>query len=324
MWRLAALVCSLLFALSGLASAQSDLQGYPSKNVTVIVPFVPSGATDIVARVVAGALSIKWGAPVVTENISGAAGTIGARRVAIAPTDGYTLMVSPPGPVTYNNLLYSQLSYEPRDFTPITVLAKTPLALLVRRDLPVNSVQELIAYAKANPGKMSFGSSGIGSTLQLAGIRFEQLVGIKMVHVAYRGEGGVLTDLIGGHIDILFGTLSSALPFYRAGKLKMLAVADKERSSAVPEVPTMIEAGVPNFVSLAWYALVAPPNTPKQLQEKINRDVVAILRDETIRQKLQQLLLEPVGGSTLDTANFFASEAVVWGAVIKKAKIPAQ
>ena len=185
-------------------------------------------------------------------------------------------------------------------------------------------MQELIAYAKANPGKLSFGSSGVGSTLHLAGVQFEQFAGIQMVHVPYRGEGAVLTDLIGSHVDIFFGTLSTALPFYRAGKLKMLAVADKERSSAVPDVPTMIEAGVPNFVSTAWYALVAPPNTPKQLQEKINRDAVATLRDETIKQKLQQLLLEPVGGSPSDTASFFASEAEVWGAVIKKAKIPAQ
>jgi tripartite-type tricarboxylate transporter receptor subunit TctC len=324
MWRLAALVCSLLFALNGLASAQSDLQGYPSKSVTIIVPSAPGGATDIVARVVAGALSIKWGVPVVTENISGAASNIGARRAAISPPDGYTLLVSPPAMVTFNKLLYSQLGYEPGDFTPITVLAKTPLALLVRRDLPVNSVQELIAYAKANPGKLSFGSSGVGTTLHLAGIRFGQLAGIELLHSPYRGELLVLNDLMGGHIDIFFGTLSTALPFYRAGKLKMLAVADKERSSAVPEVPTMIEAGVPNFVSFAWYALVAPPNAPKQLQEKINRDVVAILHDETIRQKLQRLLLEPAGGSTSDTVNFFASEAEVWGAVIKKAKIPAQ
>ena len=216
------------------------------------------------------------------------------------------------------------MGYEPWEFTPITVLVKTPLALLVRRDLPVNSVQELIAYAKANPGKLSFGSSGVGTTLHLAGIRFGQLAGIELLHSPYRGELLVLNDLMGGHIDIFFGTLSTALPFYRAGKLKMLAVAEMERSSAVPEVPTMIEAGVPNFVSFAWYALVAPPNAPKQLQEKINRDVVAILHDETITQKLQPLMLEPVGRSSSDTANFFTSEAEVWGAVIKKAKISPQ
>jgi tripartite-type tricarboxylate transporter receptor subunit TctC len=161
MRRLAALVCTLLFAFGGLASAQSDLQGYPSKSVTIIVPVAPCGATDIAARVVANALSTKWGVPVVTENISGGAMNIGARRAAISPPDGYTLLVSPPAPVTFNKLLYSQLGYEPGDFTPITVLVKTPLALLVLRDLPVNSVQELIAYAKANPGKLSFGSSGL-------------------------------------------------------------------------------------------------------------------------------------------------------------------
>jgi len=306
------------------ASAQSDPQHYPSKRVTIIVPSAPGGATDVVARVVADPLSIKWGVPVITENVSGAASNIGARRVAISPPDGYTLLVSPPPLVTYNKLLYSELDYEPGNFTPITVLAKTPHALLVRPDLPVNSVQELIAYAKANPGQLTFGSSGVGTTLHLAAIRFEQSVGVKLLHVPYGGELLVLNDLMGGHIDMFFGTFSTALPFYRAGKLKMLAITDKERSSVVPEVPTMIEAGVPDFVSSAWYALVAPPNTPKQLQEKINRDVVAILRDETIRQKLQELLLEPAGSSPSDTARFFASEAEVWGTVIKKADIPAR
>ncbi len=324
MRRSAALVCSLLFALSGLASAQSDLQDYPSRSVRIIVPVAAGGATDIVARIVADKLSIKWGVPVVTENIAGGALNIGAGRAGNSPPDGYTLLVSPPAPVTFNKLLYSQLSYEPGDFTPITVLAKTPNTFLVRRDLPVNSVRELIAYAKANPDKLTYGSSGVGTTLHLAAARFEQLAGIKLVHVPYRGELLVLNDLMAGHIDIFFGTLSSALPFYRADKLKILAVAEKERSPELPEVPTMIEAGVPGFVSSAWYALVAPPNTPKPLQEKINRDVVAILRDETIRQKLHQLLLEPADGSPSETATFFASEAEVWGAVIKDAKIPSQ
>ena len=236
-----------------------------------------------------------------------------------AAPDGYTLMVTPPSPVSINHLLYSDLNYDPRQFVAVALLAKIPNALVVRNDLPAKDVHELIAYAKANPGKLTFGSQGAGSTAHLSASQLEVLAGIKMVHVPYRGALPALNDVIAGHIDMFFDTLTTSVPMWRAGKVRILAVASAERNASVPDLPTIAESGVPGFRSITWFVLVAPPGTPAAVVDRINRDVTAAFRELT--DKLRELRLEPMPGSPADAARFIADETRLWGKVIAEAHI---
>jgi len=274
--------------------------------------------------VVANKLSKMWGQPVVVENMPGAGLNLGATHVARAAPDGYTLLVAPMPPLSVNHLLYRDLQYQPNQFVPIAMLVQTPNTLIVKNDLPVKTVQEFIAYAKANPNKLTYGSQGLGSSAHLTIRLFESRAGIEMTHVPYRGEVPILNDIVAGHIDAFFGTLSTALPLYQGGKLKLLAVGSTERTKAAPELPTMIEAGLPGFRSTSWYALVAPPGTPSPIVQKINHEVVAALNDAEVRATLDKLLLEPVPGSPDDAAKFIARETEQWTKVIKDAGIPVQ
>jgi tripartite-type tricarboxylate transporter receptor subunit TctC len=310
---------SLLAVLSAAASAGAQ-ETYPSRPVRLVVPAPGGSTTDTLARIVADALSDKWGLPAVVENIGGGM-VVGAAQVYRASPDAYTLLVSPPAPIAFNQLLYRDLRYDPQQFVPVALLAKVPNAMVVRRDLPAGNVKELIAYAKANPGKLSYGSQGVGSTAHLSASQFEQMAGIRMVHVPYRGAMPALTDVIAGRIDMFFDTLATSVPMYRADKVKILAVGSSERSRVLPEVPTMEEQGLPGFRSVTWFAVVAPPQTPQALAEKINHDIVDILRRADIADKLDKLSLEPLIGSRADAGSFFAEEAQLWGKVIAAANI---
>jgi tripartite-type tricarboxylate transporter receptor subunit TctC len=316
---LAGICIAALAATTGRAQ-----EPYPTRVVKIVLPVLPGSTTDILARLIANALSQTWGKPVIVENMPGAAMNIGAEYVAHADPDGYVLLLCPPSPLAINQLLYPDLKYDPSKFVPIALLAKIPNVLAVRPDFPANSVAELVAYAKANPGKLTFASQGVGSTAHLSGSELEVLGGIKMVHVPYHGAQPALTDVMSGNVDMFFDTLTTSVPLYKAGKLKLLGVASDERSSAIPEVPTIAEAGIPGFRSITWFAIAGPPGLAAALADKINRDVGEILAKPEIVARIRDLRLEPMGGSTADMAKFVADETKLWDRVITEAHITLQ
>ena len=317
----AAALAFLAPALIGRAHAQ---EAYPTRTVRIVVPAAPGSTTDTLARIMADALAKSFAKPVIVENVAGGAMNAGATAVAHAAPDGYTLMVAPPAPLAFNDLLYRDLAYRPSAFVPITLLAKIPNLLVVRNDLPANSLAALIAYGKAHPGELSYASQGVGSTAHLSASQLEALAGISMVHVPYRGAQPALTDLMAARVDMFFDTPTTSAPLYRAGMLKILAVADLGRMAALPEVPTFSEAGLPGFRSITWFGLVAPPGTPTAIAVRINRDARAALSSTEVSDKLRLLSLDPGATSRPDTAKFFAEEAALWSTVIKEAKIEPQ
>jgi tripartite-type tricarboxylate transporter receptor subunit TctC len=319
--------------LAGLAAAagmalwsmpSTAQEPYPSRTVKIVIPSQPGSTTDTLARIVADQLSQKWGKAAIVENIPGGAMNIGALSVARAAPDGYTLMVAPPSPLSFNHLLYRDPGYEPTKFVPITMLAKIPNVLVVRKDLPATTLKQLIDYGKANPGKLSYASQGVGSTAHLSAAQLEARAGIKMVHVPYRGAQPALTDVVAGHVDMFFDTLATSVPLYRDNKVKLLGVADLKRAPAVPEIPTISEAGLPDFRSITWFGLVAPPATPAALAEKINRDVVEILQSKEVAEMLRKISLEAGATAPAETTRFFAEETALWSKVIKEAGIEPQ
>ena len=314
-WLLA-LVIAMLAAASGWAQ-----EAYPSKVVKVVVPSLPGSTTDILARLVAKELQDKWGKPVIVENMPGAATNLGSEYVARAAPDGYTLLLCPPSPLTVNQLLYHNLKYDPTKLVPVVMLAKIANILDVRPNFPATDLKGLIAYGKANPGKLTFASQGVGTTAHLSGSELEVLAGIKMVHVPYHGAQPALTDIMAGNVDMFFDTLATSVPLYRAGKLKILGVASAERSAAVPELPTIAEQGLPGFRSITWFAIAGPPGLPAALAEKINRDTDAVLHTPAIVQKLRAIELDPMGGSLADAKKFIGEETELWGRVIRESHI---
>ena len=319
--------------LAGLAAAagvalwsmpSTAQEPYPSRTVKIVIPSQPGSTTDTLARIVADQLSQKWGKAAIVENIPGGAMNIGALSVARAAPDGYTLMVAPPSPLSFNHLLCRDPGYEPAKFIPITMLAKIPNVLVVRKDLPATTLKQLIDYGKANPGKLSYASQGVGSTAHLSAAQLEARAGIKMVHVPYRGAQPALTDVVAGHVDMFFDTLATSVPLYRDNKVKLLGVADLKRAPAVPEIPTISEAGLPDFRSITWFGLVAPPATPAALAEKINRDVVEILQSKEVAEMLRKISLEAGATAPAETTRFFAEETALWSKVIKEAGIEPQ
>src|SRR6059058_4129998 len=284
---------SCFAAVIALTAAASVAQEpYPARTVKIVVPAVAGSTTDTLARIVADQLSQKWAKPTIVENIPGGAMNIGALSVARATPDGYTLLIAPPSPLSFNHLLYRDPGYEPTKFVPITMLAKIPNVLVVRNDLAVSSLKELIAYAKANPGKLSYASQGVGSTAHLSAAQLEVRAGIKMVHVPYRGAQPALTDVVAGHVDMFFDTLATSVPLYRDNKVKLLGVADLQRAAVIPDVPTFSEAGLHGFKSITWFGLVAPPATPTALTDKINGDVVELLKRKDVDKMLRNISLE--------------------------------
>jgi len=316
-----------LVAAAGVAlwaAASLAQEPYPARTVKIVVPSQPGSTTDTLARIIADQLSQKWGKTTIVENVPGGAMNIGAGNVARAAPDGYTLLIAPPSPLSFNHLLYREPGYEPSKFVPITLLAKIPNVLVVRKDLPASTLKELIAYGKANPGKLSYASQGVGSTAHLSAAQLEVQAGIEMVHVPYRGAQPALTDVVAGHVDMFFDTLATSVPLYRDNKVKLLGVADLQRAGVVPEIPTFSEAGLPGFKSITWFGLVAPPATSPALAEKINRDVVELLKSQEVGDMLRKISLEAGATSPADTARFFGEETALWSKVIKEAGIQPQ
>jgi len=325
MSRLAVVIWAAAAASVALCSPPSPAQeSYPSRTVKIVVPAVAGSTTDTLARILADQLSQKWGKPAIVENVPGGAMNIGALSVARATPDGYTLFIAPPSPLSFNHLLYRDPGYEPTKFVPITMLAKIANVLVVRNELAATTLRELIDYGRANPGKLSYASQGVGSTAHLSAAQLEVRAGIKMVHVPYRGAQPALTDVVAGHVDMFFDTLATSVPLYRDGKVKLLGVADLKRAGIVPEIPTISEAGLPGFKSITWFGLVAPPATPAALAERINRDVVEILHSTDVGQMLHRISLEPGATTPGETSRFFAEETSLWSKVIKEAGIEPQ
>ena len=309
-------------ALAAMLAAlpQADAQDYPSRPVKIIVPFPAGGTADVMPRLIGEWLSRKWGQPVVVENRTGAAGNIGAEAVAKAEPDGYTLLSAPPPPLVINQNLYPKLGFDPSEFVPIVIMARVPNALVVNPKLPLNSVAEVIAYAKANPGKLTSATQGNGTTSHLTSEMFQLMAGVKFQHVPYRGSAPALTDLVAGSVDLMFDNLGVSLPLVKGGQLKLLGVATPKRMASLPDVPTIAET-LPGFESAAWFAIVAPPKTPQAVVDKINADVNEALRQSDIVQRLTQLSAEPIGGTPQATAAYMREEIERWHKVIKAANV---
>jgi tripartite-type tricarboxylate transporter receptor subunit TctC len=313
------IVAAALIALVGLPElANAQAGAFPSKPIKFLIPFPAGGINDILARIIADKLQVTWGQPIVIENKTGAGGNIGADLASPAPPDGHTLFISPPGPLAINQTLYKRLTYKPEEFVPITVVGQVPNVTIVRKDLPVNSLAELVEHVRNNPGKVVFGSQGNGATPHLTANLFMTLTGTQMVHVPYRGETLVLQDMLGGHVDLFFGNVSAALALWREGKVKVLAVLDKNRTPNMPEVPTTAEAGMPALVSTGWFAMVGPPKMPAALQADIAKATNEVLAMPEIQGKFRAISVEPVGSSPAQTAAFIKEESVRWGEVIRK------
>jgi tripartite-type tricarboxylate transporter receptor subunit TctC len=308
--------------LAMLAASFACAQGtFPTRTVRFIVPFPGGGINDVLARIVGEKLQTRWGQPIVIENKTGAGGNIGAELAYQSEPDGYTLLLSPPGPLAVNQSLYKQLSYKPQEFVPITVVGSVPNVVIVRKELPVNSLKELIDYVRANPGKVTFGSQGNGATPHLTGMMFQGMTDTRMVHVPYRGENLVLNDMIGGHVDVFFGNIAAGGPPFRDGRVKILALADTRRSPVLPEIPTTAEAGLPGLVSTGWFALAAPPKTPQPLAAEIARAAVETIKTPDVQAKFRAASVEPVGNSPGEMAAFIAEETRRWSDIIKKNNI---
>lgn len=314
-----ALCLALLASTAALpAFAQAD---YPNKPVRFIVNFPPGGTVDVLTRTVAQKLSERFSQPFVVENRAGAGGNIGAHAVATAAPDGYTLLASPPGPLSINQYLYKDMSFDPAKLAPIVLMAGVPNVITARANFPANSVQELIAYAKANPGKVTYGSQGNGSTSHLTGQMFATMTGSDMLHIPFKGEGPALTELLGGRVDLFFGNISAVLKYQETKQVKLLGLAAPKRGSMAPDVPTVAEGGLADFNSSAWFALAAPPGTPAAIAGKLNAAMVEILKMPDVVQKFAVYGAEPIGGSGADMNTFIQAERNRWKKVIETAKV---
>jgi tripartite-type tricarboxylate transporter receptor subunit TctC len=315
--RLAAL------ALAALLPALAAAEAWPSRPVKMIVPFPAGGATDVVARLLGQKLGEAWGQSVVIENRSGAGGNIGGEAAAHSPADGYTLFMTSGSIVTANPYMYKSLPYDPvNDFVAITNVASGPQVVIVNPDGPFKTLKDLIAYAKANPNKVTFGSAGIGTQTHLAGENFAYSAGIDMTHVPYKGEAYAITDVMGGQISTAVINLSAAITFIKAGKLRALAVTSKERSPLLPDVPAAAEA-IPGFENAGWFGLLAPTGTPKEIVDKVYRDSAKILGTDEFRAQLAKLAMVPVGNTPAEFAAAIKDEGARWAKIIKERKLQA-
>jgi len=304
-----------------LAAGAAAAQTYPTKSVRLVVPFLAGGSTDIVGRTVAQKLSEMWGQQAFVDNRPGGGTTIGTEMVAKAAPDGYTLLVTP-APFTINPSLLTKLPYDAlNDFTPITLINTTPLVMVVNPGVPAKNVKELIALAKAKPGKLNFGSSGTGGSNHLAGELFDAMAGVKMVHIPYKGNAGALTDIVGGHLDVVYNGITSAVALIRGDKLRALAVTSLQRSAALPAVPTLDESGLKGFEAVAWNGLTAPAKTPRDVIMKINADVIKIVNSPELKERLKADGSDPVGNSPEQYAAFLRNEIAKWAKVIKFANV---
>jgi len=300
---------------AGRAAAQTA--AYPSRPIRIVIPFAPGGPTEFILRLIADRLTTMLGQAVVIENRpGGAGGTVGAKSVAVAEPDGYTLLFSSPGPLVTAAAIYKNLDYDPiKSFAPIAMVIYAPQMLAVHPSLSVSSLPELVAYAKSNPGKITFGSSGHGTQPHMLGEMLKLMAGINIIHVPYRGAGRSVTDVLAGQVQMIFETTAILLPHIEAGKLRPLAMAAEVRSPLLPEVPTTVESGYPKLIASFWSGLLAPAGTPTSIVDRLNGAVNEILRSKEAQTGLARLSAEARIGSPQDFAAFIAAEAPRWAAI---------
>ncbi len=313
---LAAFAASLAAALAPAAVGQP---AFPTKPIRIVVPFPPGGTTDILARAAAQKMTEAWKEQAVVDNRPGAGGNIGAELVARSPADGYTLLMGTVGTHAINASLYAKMPYDHvKDFAPVILVAAVPNVLVVHPSLPVHSVAELIAYAKANPGKLNFASSGSGTSIHLAGELFKVMAGVQMTHVPYKGSAPAIADLVGGQVQLMFDNLPSALAQIKAGKLRALAVTSAQRAAALPDAPTIAESGLPGYEASSWFGLLAPAGTPADVVAKINGEIARWLASPEAKEKLSSQGAIAAGGTPEDFARHIAAETAKWQRVVRE------
>ena len=301
-----------------IASFTASAADYPTRPVRLVVPFAAGGAADIMARLVSGRLAEALGQPVAVDNRPGAGGLIGADFVAKAPPDGYTILFGGASTYSINRSLYSTMPFDSATaFAPITQMSSYGNVLVVDPSLPVTSVRELIAYGKSHPGKLNFASTGAGGSMHLSGEMFKSMAGIEMTHVPYKAGAAAHVDILGGQVQVMFDAIHTALPQIRAGKLRALGVTAGTRSPLLPEVPTIAESGLPEFAALNWFGFAAPAGTPKDVVDRLNREIVRILQQPELKARLLELGAEPVGNAPEAFAAWIQAEAERWGKIVR-------
>jgi tripartite-type tricarboxylate transporter receptor subunit TctC len=319
LYAVALTVCAIA---AGVVSHAAFAQAYPNRPIRMIVPFPPGGTADILGRAIGQKLAENVGQQVIVENRAGANGNIGAQIVAKSPPDGYTLLMSPQSTLTNNPSLYSGLPFDTlKDFAPITLVAETPHFIVVHPSVPAKTVSDLIALAKAKPGYLTFASAGSGSSLHLSGELFKSMSGIDIVHIPYKGAAPAVTDLLGGQVSMMFDTGPSALPHVRSGKTRALAVTTAKRSRLMPDLPTVVESGLPGYDVTTWFGLVAPSGTPREIVTKLNTEVVRILQTPEVKERLETQAADPVGNTPEEFAAIIKADIAKWGEVIKLAGV---
>jgi tripartite-type tricarboxylate transporter receptor subunit TctC len=306
------LVAGLILAVS-LASALAQAQPWPAKPLKLIVPFTAGGSTDTVARIVAEKLSTRLGQPVIVDNRAGAGGAVGSDVAAKAAPDGYTMLVGTSSTMAIAPHVYTKLPYEPtRDFAPVILLGTADIMIVVNSQVPVRSVRELIAYAKANPGKLTFASGGNGSISHLLGEYFKSMAGIDMLHVPYKGDAQMVTDLLGGQVNMAFGTAVAFLPHVKSGKVVALAVTNPQRSTTQTQLPTVSESGVPGYDAVQWFGIAVPTGTPREIIHRLNEEIRGILALPEVRARFTELGFDVVGDKPEEFAAFLRAENAKW------------
>ena len=317
------LLC-LGLALLGLVGTAVQAQNYPNKPIRLIVPFPPGGGNDVIARLIAQKLSDRFGQQVVVDNKAGANGIVGLQALMQSPADGYTLAVAAAGPMAVNPSLYDKLPYDPtKDFSPITNLVNYPLLLVVHPSVPVKTTLDLVNLAKAKPKQLFFASPGSGNSGHLAGELFNTMAHVQTVHVPYKGQGPALADLLTGQVQMLYSSIPSVLPQVRSGQLTALAVGSAKRLPSLPDIPTIAETGVPGYEAYSWVGIVAPAKTPKAIVTRLNQEIVDILKQKDVAEKLNQQGALPVGDTPEQFGAYIKAEIDKWGAVVRAANIKA-
>ena len=309
---------TLLLACAVAAGAAQA--AFPERTITLVVPYAPGGAADAIARQLAVRMATRLGTSVIVDNKPGASGTIGEAFVARAPADGYTVLYDAT-PFSINPALYAKLSFDDRSFQPLSLVSLSPNVLIVRKDSPIRDQKDLVARAKAQPGKLTFASGGSGTVQRLAAELYRQGLGLDMLHVPYKSGGPAISDVMGGQVDFMFGTLAASNPLVTSGKLRALAISSPRRSTLLPDVPTVAETVLPGYEAYEWNGLLLPAGTPEPVVRRLHQAVVESLQDGELRQRLADMGAQPVGGTPAEFADFLKKEAAKWEGVIRKGGI---